>query len=262
MEYRPILTMKRYSHKDVLTANKYYYNQIGHQYCDNERYAYSEKIIANVKENLKKAASLLEERRYFLDFGCGSGFLSKLISETRLFEYGHGVDVSITQANLFNDNLDGSGHKAIIADIKYLPYADASFDMAGCYSVLHHLLDYKYAVSEVTRVLKPGGILYIDFEPTRKFRTLMHFPIKLRRMLIDRAPENLDQFEYLSEYHHNIEKGIHMEDFILWLKTDYDIISVKPRFPEHLLSHLLELFHKFSWTFAPYFYVVAIKRRR
>ncbi len=45
-----------------------------------------------------------------------------------------------------------------------LPFDDASFDIAGTYSVLHHVPDYLLTVREMVRVLRPGGLLYIDHE--------------------------------------------------------------------------------------------------
>jgi SAM-dependent methyltransferase len=45
-----------------------------------------------------------------------------------------------------------------------LPFADASFDIVGTYSVLHHIPDYLFAAREMARVLRPGGWLYIDHE--------------------------------------------------------------------------------------------------
>lgn len=45
-----------------------------------------------------------------------------------------------------------------------LPFADASFDIVATYSVLHHVPDYLLTVREMARVLRPGGLLYIDHE--------------------------------------------------------------------------------------------------
>jgi ubiquinone/menaquinone biosynthesis C-methylase UbiE len=45
-----------------------------------------------------------------------------------------------------------------------LPFEDASFDIVGTYSVLHHVPVYLGAVREMARVLRPGGWLYIDHE--------------------------------------------------------------------------------------------------
>jgi ubiquinone/menaquinone biosynthesis C-methylase UbiE len=43
-------------------------------------------------------------------------------------------------------------------------FADASFDVAACYSVLHHVPDYLALVAEMARVVRPGGLVYIDHE--------------------------------------------------------------------------------------------------
>lgn len=45
-----------------------------------------------------------------------------------------------------------------------LPFPDASFDVACCYSVLHHIPDYLLTVREMARVLRPGGLFYVDHE--------------------------------------------------------------------------------------------------
>ncbi|MHB8837452.1 MAG: class I SAM-dependent methyltransferase [Gemmatimonadaceae bacterium] len=44
------------------------------------------------------------------------------------------------------------------------PFADASFDVAACYSVLHHVPDYLALVDEMARVVRPGGVVYIEHE--------------------------------------------------------------------------------------------------
>ncbi len=43
------------------------------------------------------------------------------------------------------------------ADVEALPYDDASFDLVVCFTGLHCFPDPRRAVSEMTRVLRPGG---------------------------------------------------------------------------------------------------------
>ncbi len=43
-------------------------------------------------------------------------------------------------------------------------FADNSFDVAACYSVLHHVPDYLALVAEMARVVRRGGVVFIDHE--------------------------------------------------------------------------------------------------
>ena len=50
----------------------------------------------------------------------------------------------------------------VLARAEALPFADASVDGAICEVTLEHLPDPEKAVAEMTRCLKPGGLLYIS----------------------------------------------------------------------------------------------------
>ncbi len=43
------------------------------------------------------------------------------------------------------------------ADATQLPFADGSFDVAVSYLMLHHVVQWRQALAEVARVLRPGG---------------------------------------------------------------------------------------------------------
>ncbi|MGZ4064841.1 MAG: methyltransferase domain-containing protein, partial [Bacteroidia bacterium] len=43
-----------------------------------------------------------------------------------------------------------------------LPYADASFDVLFCCDVLEHVRDLPAVITEISRVLKPGGVFCFD----------------------------------------------------------------------------------------------------
>jgi SAM-dependent methyltransferase len=98
-----------------------------------------------------------------LDLGCGTGNVT-----AHLLDLGFGVvaaDVSpeflaVTGTRFADapvETLEISGHG--------LPeLAEGSFDLVAAYSVLHHVPDYLGMVAELYRVLRPGGVAYLDHE--------------------------------------------------------------------------------------------------
>jgi len=95
-----------------------------------------------------------------LDVGCGNGRLVRLFDNVDV-DY-IGIDNSVELINLAKK--DFPGRKFLVADILKLPFADNSFDVVFCISVLHHLPGKdlrKKSVLEMNRVLKPGGHLIL-----------------------------------------------------------------------------------------------------
>jgi len=50
----------------------------------------------------------------------------------------------------------------LLGDIHRLPVCDGSIDAVVCQAVLEHIEDTNTAIDELTRILKPSGLLYID----------------------------------------------------------------------------------------------------
>ncbi|MGH7177811.1 MAG: class I SAM-dependent methyltransferase [Tepidisphaeraceae bacterium] len=122
-------------------------------------------------ENRAKVRKTLEELSRkagggkLLDLGCGTGFVIGLTKD--LFKEVHGVDV--TQAML--DRVDRSSGNITLhnSTAEKVPFADNYFDMATAYSFLHHTEDYRKVMRETARVLRPGGLFYVDLEPNKAF---------------------------------------------------------------------------------------------
>lgn len=132
--------------------------------CYNQEPHFRPENQAKVRVMLEKLAARCGGGK-LLDIGCGTGFIIHLAKP--FFREIHGVDV--TQAML--DKIDRSGGNVHLhnAPAENVPFADGTFDMVSAYSFIHHVEDANRVLREAARVLRPGGICYVDLEPNKLF---------------------------------------------------------------------------------------------
>lgn len=92
------------------------------------------------------------------DLGCGDGRNLAALAAAGLDATG--LDVSATALERAQRRLEASGLTAryLHADAMRIPLDDASVDAVTCLDVFSHLVEPEAALSEVARVLRPGGI--------------------------------------------------------------------------------------------------------
>jgi SAM-dependent methyltransferase len=78
----------------------------------------------------------------------------------------YGLDLSqvVTARAQRNDReagADGAALRLVRADIREIPFADASFDLVYTMGTIEHIDEYAQAIAEVERVLRPGGLAVI-----------------------------------------------------------------------------------------------------
>jgi SAM-dependent methyltransferase len=96
--------------------------------------------------------------RDVLDVGCGAGV--EVVRFARAGARVTGVDIAPSAIALAQQNLAQQGLTAIlkVADGEQLPFADASFDLVFAHGVVQYTGDDRRMVSEIHRVLRPGGL--------------------------------------------------------------------------------------------------------
>ena len=113
---------------------------------------------------------------FWLDAGCGSGVISRVLSS--LGAKVVGVDGSpnmIAAANLESKNLDLDLQFKIIDTIESLNEMDQCYDGVLCSSVIEYVDYPDRAFKEFFRVTKPGGILLVSVPNTYSLiRVLQH----------------------------------------------------------------------------------------
>jgi ubiquinone/menaquinone biosynthesis C-methylase UbiE len=116
-----------------------------------------------------KAVKTGAERIRALDYGCGSGNLTGHLIELGI----HTVSADISEGflDLMRQKFSQTGlSDVLMINGKNLSgVEDDTFDLAATYSVLHHVPDYLAIVGEMCRVLKPGGVIYIDHEVVESY---------------------------------------------------------------------------------------------
>jgi len=109
-----------------------------------------------IKKHLDK------KRSNVADMGCGTGTLSKILTELGHTVYG--IDVS---GKLIKVAATKSKENFLFlrGDISNLPIRESSIDNAICFGVLDQVDEIEKVIDEAWRILKPGGRFLFDISP-------------------------------------------------------------------------------------------------
>jgi len=136
-----------YSQKDFLSKD--YFDEI-----EKHRYESHRWVLENIKKFDIKGKRVLE-----IGFGMGTDHLN-LARQSAIM---HGIDLTprnleVTQTRF---NIYGLHSELFTGDAENLPFSDDFFDFVYSFGVIHHSPDTEKIVSEIHRVLKPGGKCWI-----------------------------------------------------------------------------------------------------
>jgi SAM-dependent methyltransferase len=128
------------------------------EYADESRFAVRAAAWSNVagarprEEAFRAIAEAYPDD--VLEVGCGRGELSARVAS----ELGATV-VALDQSERMVEIARAAGVDARVGDVQELPFDDASFDCAVAAWMLYHVPDVDRGLSELARVLRPGGRL-------------------------------------------------------------------------------------------------------
>ncbi len=152
-------------------------------------------VLGRALDDLQRLAPDLPQGGVALDIGTGQGH--SLPELARRFQPSqiHALDPEPDFAQRCAAMRDATTVPVTLHDAhaEAIPLPDASVDLVLCHQTLHHIVDQATALSEVFRVLKPGGVLLLA-ESTRAYihswiiRLLFRHPMHVQRS----APEFLD----------------------------------------------------------------------
>ena len=97
-----------------------------------------------------------------LDVGCGGGYTCEARAQRQAVVFGTDImEESLRQArdHAVQENLSIDYR---LCTPEKLPFDDAEMDAVTCFDVLEHVHDKQMLLSEIYRVLKPGGWFFLD----------------------------------------------------------------------------------------------------
>jgi ubiquinone/menaquinone biosynthesis C-methylase UbiE len=98
-----------------------------------------------------------------LDLGAGPADIPLRVAEQRPHWRQFAVDAAISMLRLAEPERRRAARRVVLvqADAKRLPFPDHSIQSVYSNSILHHVLDPHAFWSEVRRVLRPGGLIFL-----------------------------------------------------------------------------------------------------
>jgi ubiquinone/menaquinone biosynthesis C-methylase UbiE len=103
-----------------------------------------------------------------LDLGVGDGRLAAALRALSLT----GVDVSQVALDRARLRLPAA-ELVLVEPDEPLPFPDNTFDLVSCIETLEHIRDVQLALSEIRRVLRPGGRLALTTLASARWRVLL-----------------------------------------------------------------------------------------
>ncbi len=143
--------------------------------------------------------SFLKNCKYVLDAGTGTGRFAIYLAQQGINVVA--VDSSKEMVAIAQKKARRAGCQHhiqfIVSDIENLPFKDESFDGVCSIIVLIHLAYRDYAVSELSRVLKPGGIMVLDVPSKLLSRAYRPFLSLVRKTTFQDYHYNLREIKKL-----------------------------------------------------------------
>lgn len=157
--------------KTDLNFNIKAHDKVAYIYDKNHPEIYNDIEQDRLNKSLKNAADLItssNDKIYAFDYGCGAGNLTN-----HFVQLGFKVlsgDISQKFLNLIEERFANKDvATTLINGVNLKGMSDEIFDFVATYSVLHHIPDYLTAIQEMCRVVRKGGIIYLDHERSPEF---------------------------------------------------------------------------------------------
>lgn len=184
--------------------------------------AWSDPASFRLRQALESVRSLPAGGRV-LEIGCGAGQFIRAIKQLRPELDCHGCDISVYAVEEAKHHTD-DGVSYAVSDVRF-PYGDSFFDAVLIFDVLEHVEDPAALLTEMQRVLKPGGIAYCFVPCEGDALSLWHLLDKLD-LKHDLTKKHAGHINYFSR-----------ESLLALFESNFFVFAI--RFSEHFLGQII-----------------------
>jgi ubiquinone/menaquinone biosynthesis C-methylase UbiE len=181
-----------------------------------------------------------------LDAGCGTGIFSIIFANHGAGKV-TGIDISegsLGTARSLKEKFQLDNAEFQQQDMLNLPFADSSFDIVWAWGTVHHTTDPYGAISQLIRVLKPGGSLLLAVYTRTRLtflheiirKTLVRTPRKSWTLLSKILAVFLSPVVYFFKKREKSRRGEKLEELIL----DWYFVPIRHYYKPEEIREFLE----------------------
>jgi len=140
-------------------------------------------------------------RENALEIGCGLGKGARLLIEKMRFKHVYAFDLEeklITRAVRSRPKTLDKIISFFVGDAQDLPFPNACFDAVVNFGIIHHILDWRRCIAELSRVTKPGGAFYFE-----EIYPPLYANFLLKRMVRHPTKNRFHGAQFLEALEHN-----------------------------------------------------------
>lgn len=134
-------------------SNRDYYDKFAPGYEKRRGHGYH-KLVDDIEAGL---VTPFAAGKRVLEIGCGTGLILDRVA--RVAQEAIGIDLSPRMVEI----AQSKGLSALVSDVEKLPFPDAHFDVVYSFKVLAHVRRIHRALTEIARVVRPGGRVFLEF---------------------------------------------------------------------------------------------------
>lgn len=145
------------------------YRRLGHAWWDDDvgefstiRFFLNPVRFSYFKRVLDHEQAIARAKHQLLDVGCGGGLLAEEFARVGLEVSGIDPAPETIETARAHASASGLSIEYQIGSGEHLPFPEGAFDHVACCDVLEHVDDVDRVISEIARVLKPGGLFFYD----------------------------------------------------------------------------------------------------